>query len=131
MEIEDLSDLTHNNENASMQLNHLYSALNVFRREAVKAQRAAACAQAAATIAMGQMEQAMSDFMSFAGDLSEKVAIEPNWLPPLVNNEGHIILETPYTERNNRIAVRAAHHQMSKQAEEANGDFDIDLPASN
>lgn len=129
MERENLSALVFDEEQ-KMSLMNKYTALNVYRGEAVKAQREAARAQAQADIAISKVTLAINDFMAFAGELSDKVAMEPNWLPPFVNDQGEIILETPFSERNNRIAARAASSSLSRQVEASGDDFDVDLPGA-
>ena len=79
---------------------------------------------------VAQMKAATSlvSFFSHVGDMNDLVATEPNWLPPFVNKDGHLILETPFTQRDQRLAMRAAHKQMTQAAQDPNDDrIDPDL----
>ncbi len=110
----------------SEKLFNLYTKVTCLRKEAVKQQRLAMIVQARAAVAMAATQEALSEFMSFSGEISEKVAVEANWLPPFTGSDGDIMVESPYTQRDQRIAARVAYNQLSKAVENSDEDLGLD-----
>jgi len=84
------------------------------RRKQILAESQAKQAMAEADKAEAQMIAAMTKFLEYASNYSNVVASEANWLPPMTNQNGDIILESPFTLRDSRNAMVAAHKEMMK-----------------
>lgn len=94
-----------------------YDQLRRLQAEAVKSSRIATKAQAQAEIDARKLHMEFSDFMIYASDLDKVVATESVWpTPPFRNDTGDIILETPFSTRDARIAGRIMHSEMADKA---------------
>jgi len=121
-----LSELVQEDPEARQRLENLFMNLQGFQKIYVEKRRFEQLAQCGAEVAKAQMIQAFMSMLTFAGEYSNMVATEANWLPPFRDAEGQIVLESPFTMRDQRVAARAMHSQMSKQAAESGGDDDLD-----
>jgi hypothetical protein len=117
-----LSELVKGSDEDRQVLETRHIELEGSRRLAVEAERASALAASKAQIARAQANQAHIEFLTFAGNLSNTVATEHNWLPPFRNKDGEICIESPFTIREQRAAAHAMHNQIAKQATDDDGD---------
>lgn len=79
--------------------------------------------KAEADKAQAEVQTYLVQILQFAGSLSDLVNVEPVWLPPYRNSQGDIILECPFTLRDQRQAMRAAKKEMLSRADEIDIDF--------
>jgi hypothetical protein len=88
--------------------------------------RKARVAAAEAQIAVAQQEMATQQFLVEAGKVDERIARESSAMPPYTNSKGEICVDIPFTQREQRLLVRAQHNQL-KRAAEGEDDIDPDL----
>lgn len=89
--------------------------------EATKLVREAQVAAAKAQIAISQQTMAVQGFLVLAGEVDSQIAREPSAMPPYTNGKGELCVDIPFTQREQRMAVRAAHKQLA-----ASQDDDLD-----
>ena len=121
-----ISELVKGNEELQSQLWNDYTGLQVASRDLTAAINELRLAAAKVSIAQGTRDIHMSQFMTTAAKVSDKVAMEPNWLPPFTNKEGDLVLESPFTQRDQRVAARVAHHNLNRAASQAAEDIGDD-----
>ena len=126
-----LSDLIRQQHGQVEELESAYAALQGSLTISTEKDRAAAEAEASASMIRAQANmaaaQAQSSFLGFlrlGSAYSTLVATERNWLPPFRNSDGDICIENPFTLRDQRVAARVMHSNLSKQA---GGDDDSGL----
>jgi hypothetical protein len=126
-----LSDLIRQQHGQVEELESAYAALQGSLTISTEKDRAAAEAEASASMIRAQANmaaaQAQSSFLAFlrlGSAYSTLVATERNWLPPFRNSDGDICIENPFTLRDQRVAARVMHSNLSKQA---GGDDDSGL----
>ena len=72
--------------------------------------------RAQANMAAAQAQSSFLAFLRLGSAYSTLVATERNWLPPFRNSDGDICIENPFTLRDQRVAARVMHSNLSKQA---------------
>lgn len=95
--------------------------------EATRLVREARVAGARASMALAQQEMAVQAFLVLAGEVDNQIARENSAMAPYTNAKGEICVDIPFTAREQRMAVRAAHRQLAEQAEEDGGEGDNGL----
>jgi len=93
-------------------------------RAAAEAEASASMIRAQANMAAAQAQSSFLAFLRLGSAYSTLVATERNWLPPFRNSDGDICIENPFTLRDQRVAARVMHSNLSKQA---GGDDDSGL----
>jgi hypothetical protein len=103
-----------------------FSDYRVQRQLSVETQRKAIVSQLESKIQEAQTQIALTKFLLEAADQFDEVQTEPVWFAYKQN--GDIILESPFTERDMRNGIRLQRKQMEKAAEsleEDNGKSDL------
>jgi hypothetical protein len=120
----DLTEELKHSTASSTELEEMFYGLEMMSQLRNEAVRAAAEAAAQAQIRVAEERLAMVKFLKFASTFSTLVATEENWLRPFKNKENHIILENPFTIRDQRLAARSLHSDIHRRAEDSNIDMD-------
>jgi len=94
------------------QLQSLFGQLDVQRRESLKALRTAQIAAASHLAAQAQEQMLMAKFFSLAAEADGQIAVEAGCMPPFTNSNGHLIVQIPFTEREQRVLIQKAHQEM-------------------
>lgn len=117
-------------EDAAQTLENLYGQMQALmrihtekRREQMLAEAETQRRRAEADKAQAEVNSYLLQLLQFAGSISDLVSVEPMWLPPYRNSQGDIILECPFTMRDQRTAVRAMRKELERQAEDIDIDF--------
>ena len=113
----DLTKELGNDADAQMSLENRYMEFEALQTQAVEARRDAAVAMAEATIAEQRAAQSFVKFLRFAGDHADIVKREAIWLPPF-RSKGAIVLQSPMTRRDQRVAANLMHTELSERASE-------------
>jgi hypothetical protein len=79
--------------------------------------RKARAAADEAQIAMAQHDMAVQKFLTLAGTVDSQIAREESAMAPYTNSKGEICVDIPFTQREQRLAVRAAHKRLAQDAE--------------
>jgi hypothetical protein len=95
-----------------------YMEYETLQVEAVTSRRAAAEAATEAIIAEQRAAQAFIRFLRYSGEIADVVKREPVWMPPFRNREGNIVLQSPMTRKDARVAANLAHKELTKRADE-------------
>lgn len=111
-------------EDTLLKLEHLYIEFENQSRNAVEEQRKAASAQADANVALAHAQKALMGFLTEVSKHNSTVACEPYWLRPYRNEKGQMILESPFTMKDQRAAARAMHRQISAINKEDPEEYD-------
>lgn len=90
--------------------------------EATRLVREAQVAAAKAQIALAQQTMAVQSFLVLAGEVDSQIARESSAMPPYTNGAGEICVDIPFTQREQRMAVRVAHRQLASQADTEDSD---------
>jgi hypothetical protein len=93
-------------------------------RTAQAAEAEASITRAKANIGAAEAQASFLAFLRLGSASSTLIATERNWLPPFRNSDGDICIENPFTLRDQRVAARVMHSNLSKQA---GGDDDSGL----
>lgn len=93
--------------------------------EATRLVREAQVAAAKMQIATAQHTMAVQSFLVLAGDVDTQIAREPSAMPPYTNASGEICVDIPFTQREQRMAVRAAHKQLQNQVDADDTDSEM------
>ena len=86
--------------------------------------RKAAVAKSNADIAIAKHTLAVQDFLLLAGEGDDQIAREPSAMPPYFNGKGELCVDIPFTQREQRMAMRLAHKNLERQAESVDADDD-------
>jgi hypothetical protein len=121
-----LSDLTKDDPETRDRLTNAKVEIDCLGVEATKLVREARVASAKAAMAMARRDMAVQAFLVMAGDVSDQIAREETAMPPYTNGRGEICVDIPFTQRDQRLAVRAAHKQLAQQAGQGD-DADPDM----
>jgi hypothetical protein len=127
-----LTDLINQQGGAVEELESAFATLQGSLTISTEKDRAAQAAEAAASITRAQANMAAAEaqasflaFLRLGSAYSTLVATERNWLPPFRNTDGQICIENPFTLRDQRVAARAMHSNLSKQAGDDDSNLDI------
>ena len=114
----DLTQRIGNDVDGQMALENRYLEFEALQTSAVEARRVAAEAMADATIAEQRAAQSFVKFLRFAGEHADIVKREAIWLPPFRNAKSAIVLQSPMTRRDQRVAANLMHTELSERANE-------------
>ncbi len=89
--------------------------------------RKASVAKSNADIAIAQHALSVQDFLLLAGQGDNQIAREPSAMPPYYNSKGELCVDIPFTQREQRLALRVAHKSLERQAEQVDESGDDEL----
>jgi hypothetical protein len=95
-----------------------YMEYETLQVEAVTSRRAAAEAATEAIIAEQRAAQAFIRFLRYSGEIADVVKREPVWMPPFRGRDGDIVLQSPMTRKDARVAANLAHKEMTRHADQ-------------
>lgn len=121
-----------NSEEAMETLENLYGQMQALmrihtekRREQMLAEAEMQRKRAEADKAQAEVNSYLLQLLQFASSISDLVSVEPVWLPPYRNSQGDIILECPFTMRDQRTVMRAMKKELLERTEDAEIDIDF------
>lgn len=108
----DLTDLLAGQEEDLAKIEFALIEAQGLTRDAIRVRREASIAELNAQVADARAQAAYIKLVLLASEHSNTVAEEPVWMKPYRSSEGHIMLETIFTQREQRLAARVAHKQL-------------------